>query len=584
MELIKKKYGELQLVDNKWQITNLEPHVCIKLKNVFTRIPSHAAKVFTLQNTPDVAADLLWFIDRYPLKISSDADFQELQRQNNEFWTVQRMSEALLVPDYVPSEREGLLPGQVLRSYQRLAIDFVQLNKKVLVVYDVGLGKSYIGLGIALIQGILPIAIVMEPHLQEQWYEKAISFLGLSFHKVKGNTPYQLPSSDVYLFKYSQLAPWIDVLCAGWLNGIIYDEVQQLRTGEEKSNKNAAAAQINRIIPVVVGMTATLIYNYGIEAYNIVNSIKPGALGTIQEFQREWCVKEPGQSSSKGIVADPDALGAYLRECNILIRKTKADVGQESKQLAPHVEWLEPNLKAVAEMEKLAEKLAIKALTGTFNERGQAARDFDLKMRELTGIAKAHAVAAYVRMFIESGTPVLLFGWHHSVYEIWAKELSDLNPLFYTGSETATQKERNKKAFINGESNLLIMSLRSGAGADGIQYRCSTVIFGEEDWSPQVIEQDVGRLDRDGQKEEVFVFHAVTNYGSDPLMLSMLGLKAEQARGIQDPGSTVIEKQADVDRIKILAAQYLKSKGIAIPEAKSLAERAEELTALKELI
>ncbi|MFA0125667.1 hypothetical protein AB4400_30350, partial [Vibrio sp. 10N.261.48.A2] len=86
-----------------------------------------------------------------------------------------------------------------------------------------------------------------------------------------------------------------------------------------------------------------------------------------------------------------------------LIRRTKADVGQVAKQLEPHIEWVAPNMKKVADMEVLAEQLAVKTLSGSYVERGQAARDFDLKMREMTGIAKAHSVAAYVRMFIESG-------------------------------------------------------------------------------------------------------------------------------------------------------------------------------------
>ena len=149
-------------------------------------------------------------------------------------------------------------------------------------------------------------------------------------------------------------------------------------------------------------------------------------------------------------------------------------------------------------------------------------------------------------------------------------EFADHNPLFYTGSESQAQKERNKKAFIDGESDLLIMSLRSGAGTDGIQHRCSTVIFGEEDWSPQVLHQCVGRVDRDGQEDSVFVFHAVTQYGSDPEMLSILGVKSSQARGIQDPGSKIVGKQVDTDRIKKLAEHYLASRGVKAPERSDL--------------
>src|SRR5579884_3848269 len=43
------------------------------------------------------------------------------------------------------------------------------------------------------------------------------------------------------------------------------------------------------------------------------------------------------------------------------------------------------------------------------------------------------------------------------------------------------------------------MSLRSGAGLDGLQEDCTVGVFGELDWSPEQHRQCIGRLDRDGQ-------------------------------------------------------------------------------------
>tara|TARA_R110002033_G_scaffold135713_2_gene175241 strand:+ start:10696 stop:12447 length:1752 start_codon:yes stop_codon:yes gene_type:complete len=558
-----KTFGNLKLVNSAWTLVDIEPHVVIRLKQLFPRIPKSSSKLFTLNDTLETASDLLWFTQRYPLSIS-DTDLRYLKKQEKLFNKEQAQANSILMPTYTPNNRAGLLDGQSLRNYQLIGLDLIEAVKRTLIIDDVGLGKTYLGLGIGLLPNTLPIVFVVEPHLQDQWAEKASEFINLSVYKPKGNTPYLLPKADIYIFKYSQLSPWVDVLAAGWIKAIVYDEVQQLRRGTE-SNRGMAALGINQVVPVVVGLTATLIYNYGIEAFNISNMIRPGVLGSKEEFLREWCSSGYGQSNDKGIVTDPDSLGSYLKEAKMMLRRTKADVGQVAMQLEPHIEWVSPNMRKVADMEVLAEQLAVKTLSGSYMERGQAAREFDLKMREMTGIAKAHSVAAYARMFIESGTPLILFGWHRAVYAVWEKELSDLNPLFYTGSETQVQKERNKKAFIAGESDLLIMSLRSGAGTDGIQHRCSTVIFGEEDWSPQVMTQCIGRVDRDGQLEPVFVFHAVTNYGSDPEILALLGVKSSQARGIQDPGSKLVGKQTDADRIKKLAQSYLKSRGVTPP-------------------
>ncbi len=76
----------------------------------------------------------------------------------------------------------------------------------------------------------------------------------------------------------------------------------------------------------------------------------------------------------------------------------------------------------------------------------------------------------------------------------------------------------------------MIISLRSGVGLDGLQHRCCTVVIGELDWSPQVHEQIVGRLERPGQTQQVQAIYLHANGGSDPLIIDMLGLKASQAR------------------------------------------------------
>ncbi|WP_052692290.1 SNF2-related protein [Teredinibacter purpureus] len=557
---IRKTYGALRylVTEDAWELSDLEPHVAIRLKQLFPKIPKYSAGPFFIRANNDASADIKWFLDRYPLQ-TTPKDYDYLLNQSESFFSFQSDAEKILLPDWVPHSRSGLLAGQAFRLYQSQGLDFIEKVRQAILVDDIGLGKTYEGLGVALLSNTMPVVIVVEPHLQIQWKEKAESFINLRIDCPKGNRPYDLPSADIYLFRYTQLSGWVDVLSQGWVKSIVFDEIQQLRTGVA-SAKGAAAKAIIQTIDTRVDLTATPLFNYGIEAFNIIDAaIKPRLLGTREEFLIEWCTDDNGR---RGIVKDPKALGAYLRESLVFLRRTKKDVGQEAKQTAPHLEWVDPNEKAVEDSEDLAKQLAMTTLTGSFSEAGSAAREFDMRLRQMTGIVKAKATASYVRMLVETGKPVLLFGWHREVYRIWEEELRDLNPLFYTGEETATQKERAKKAFINGESDILIMSLRSGAGADGIQHRSSTVVFGEFDWSPKVHEQCIGRLDRDGQEDEVFVFYVATEFGSDPVLIDVLGLKSSQSHGIVDPGKDVEIYQADPERIKKLAKAYLKSKDI----------------------
>jgi SNF2 family DNA or RNA helicase len=149
------------------------------------------------------------------------------------------------------------------------------------------------------------------------------------------------------------------------------------------------------------------------------------------------------------------------------------------------------------------------------------------------------------------------------VYDILLRELAEYNPVMYTGSESPTQKEAAKAAFLNGETDCFIISLRSGIGLDGLQARCNTVVIAELDWSPQVHNQVIGRVDRDGQKDQVTVIYLVSEFGSDPLIIDLLGLKASQAHGIINPLETkVADQYSDDTRIKLLAKKFLEKRGI----------------------
>ena len=109
---------------------------------------------------------------------------------------------------------------------------------------------------------------------------------------------------------------------------------------------------------------------------------------------------------------------------------------------------------------------------------------------------------------------------------------------------------------------MLIMSLRAGAGVDGLQGACRTVVFGELDWSPGVLEQAVGRVHRDGQDSAVTVYYLLADSGSDPTVARTLGLKREQVEGIINPdGGGFARLQSDSDRIAKLAEDYLERHG-----------------------
>lgn len=270
-------------------------------------------------------------------------------------------------------------------------------------------------------------------------------------------------------------------------------------------------------------------------------------------------------------VKDPQALGSYLRENFLMLRRTREEVGMSLPAVNKIVQTVEFDEVAVKKAEDTARALAIKVTSGSFVERGAAARDLDIFVRHFTGVSKAKGIAAYLKILLENNEPVVVGAWHRDVYDILLEELAEYKPVMYTGTESAAQKEKAKKAFLSGETNCFIISLRSGIGLDGLQQRCNLVVIAELDWSPQVHEQLIGRVDREGQRQQVTVIYLVSECGSDPLIIDLLGLKSTQSRGIINPFETGAQKiTSDDTRLKLLAKQYLDKKGIHLPSQNTL--------------
>ena len=67
----------------------------------------------------------------------------------------------------------------------------------------------------------------------------------------------------------------------------VFDEPQSLRTGKG-TQKGAAAFLLSQSATYRLGLTATPIYNYGVEMWNVMQFIDDAVPGAWTDFEREW--------------------------------------------------------------------------------------------------------------------------------------------------------------------------------------------------------------------------------------------------------------------------------------------------------
>lgn len=576
--------GTITLTDGgRYLRITAPPQVAQRLVRIFNgaRRDKDGAVIVTASDVN--CHELEWAGQRWPL-VPEGAAVDLVATGAERFRARQVAVEETRSEGYTPPTFDMALPP---REYQRIAADLVWRSGGLLLADDVGLGKTVTAIAAMVAPGALPAIVVTLKHLCKQWERELGKFApALRVHVLSKGTPYPLADTDnteigpsgrrriirngrkrmpdVVVLNYHKLAGWRDELVRLGPGLVVFDEVQELRKGSD-SYKGAAAYGVSYRARARLGLSATPIYNYGAEIRNVMEALAPGLLGDPSEFHQEWCV---GGADGKARLREPEVMRAHLTEQGAMLRRTRREVGRELPPLQRVWQTVETDLDKLKDVADEVAELARVVLStgGDPFAKMQAAQEMDWRLRQATGLAKVPGVVALVRMIldVEPDSPVLLYAHHHLVFDAYASafDRAGIGHASFTGRESASQKETGLRAFIDGKVPILMMAVRSGAGIDGIQKRCRTVVFGELDWSPGVHIQAEGRPHRDGQAEPVTAFYAVSEDGSDPPMQDVLGLKEAQRSALVDgQASGAVLEGADTDRIKKLAAAYLERRG-----------------------
>lgn len=563
-QMPQKTYGKIYRSGEKFKI-DVGGQVRVKFKRWFLATAGEIGPL-TVSDSLGNCQDLEALLVRYPLE-SSDGTLE---------YIADRAAGNRRLGDEMDLIRAGKNIGPIpmilpLRDYQMIPVEMVRRQGFVLCGDSLGLGKTACGVGCHA-AGLGPTVVICQTHLTAQWASQIRKFLGngIRIHiqsKGKGT----IPTCDVLIMTFNMVSKWQHMLDG--FNMLVIDEAQELR--HRGTQKYAACYELARKCNSIMLLTATPVINYGDEIFSLLDLMNPGCLGSFDEFCREWC--KPGKGG-KYIVRDPVALGHYIADQNLFVRRTRKDVGKELPPVNRVVVDIPFSEKVVEMMNRQSLQLAKAILSSgsSFNERGLASRELDMKLRQQTGIAKAPQCALAVADLVESGEKVLVSGWHREVYNTMAEifKSRDIPYWLYTGSEKASDKTKSAEEFMKSKKpGVMMMSLRSGAGLDGLQEHCSVVFHVELDWSRKIMDQLTGRLVRDGQDNQVTEVFAIANGGSDPVISGILGIKEEQATGIVDPNSVQIQpgeeeavSAAEVSRGAALARRILESLGQDMPD------------------
>jgi len=568
-EYIDHVYGTLRY-DGKtksWVIRG-EPCVVELAKGLFPGCSGRGRGVARFKANKRTNGDLNWLMLRYPLEI-----------KNKELWE-KALSEA--VSHVVRREQIFRQPQRVeplrfegtLKNFQQEGLAFLVHNRRSLLADDMGLGKTVQALAYLSTTESYPALLVVPAHLVLNWQKEIPRFItppspggedfdggtvsidevtseirdgmGEAIHIIKGRKPYTLPEASIYIIHYHLLAWWKEVLPEMGFRAVIFDEIQELR--HANTQKYSTASLLSDSCENVIGLSGTPIYNKGGEIWSVMNIIEYHCLSDWESFTREWCA---GYRSD--VVQKPDVLGDYLRREGLLLRRTKEQVLPELPAKRRVIQAVNFDQRKYDDLiqSSIEKALRMDSIVDNF-EKGRLTREIVEDTRQAVGIAKAKYVATFVRMLLEAGEKVLLFAYHHAVFDIYEKELKEFKPVRISGRETAKEKGEAESGFMEDRTNLVMISLRSAAGLN--LQKANVVVFGELDWSPAIHSQAEDRAHRMGQKDSVLCYYLVSATGTDEDIQEALGLKVSQFVGLMGDKS---ENQQDRMLSQIAATEHM---------------------------
>lgn len=547
-----KTFGSLRREGESWVVT-AQADVATRLKRIFPRVQATSLGDIHILDSLEVCRDLEWVLERWPMDVS-DVDRKRLTKGANGHRAQQVRVTAVL--DGTAKHADLPMtpaPGREPRDYQQVAYDLATATGSLLLADELGLGKTESTLLALSDPANRPMLAVTLTGLPRQWLRELDAiFPDLRGVEVTKTKPYDLTDEDgnepdLIVMNYAKLAGWSHHLM-GKVKSVVFDEIQELR--REGTQKHMAAQMIAHQARLKMGASATPVYNYGGEMYSILKVIAPDIVGDRAEFAREWCQAVYGLDQ-KTRISNPSGFRNWMTDQGVFLRRTREEVGismpplnvQEYSIDVDSRDW--KNLLASSDVAQVASLILNE--DAPHKDRWRASGDLDYKMRHATGVAKAPYVAEVAKLVLESEEKIILAGWHREVWDLWQEALADYNPVLYTGTESAAGKARAFDAFKEGDSRILMLSLRSGAGLDGLQESCQVVIFGELDWSPGVHKQVLGRLHRPGQKSPVTGYFCVSDYGADPAMLDTLDLKKIEAEMLVNSDQEIEKQFEEID-------------------------------------
>ncbi|RMD45804.1 DEAD/DEAH box helicase [Candidatus Pacearchaeota archaeon] len=435
---------------------------------------------------------------------------------------------------HLPHQKEGAL--RLLRDHNATAI----------LADEVGLGKT-ITAGLVIKEGIIrgflrKVLVLVPPSLVNQWVFEMKSKFEIDFNVVE--SPEEWKKSDFLiasidrvknLDRGSSFFKHREAHKISW-DLVVVDEAHKLKERGTLRWRFVDRLQKKRFLL----LTATPFQNDLIELYNLLNILKRGHLGTLREFKKRFLLR--------GNKRHPLNAGELKQKLNeIMIRRKRKETGIEYKRRIPRIisvemtkeekviyenivyllkeglldsrgRKIDAHLSLFSILPKItsSSRSAIESLkrikqspiyhSRTRNLAEGIIKDYELAKKD----SKIEKLISIIEEIKKRGDEKAIIYTRHPATLMYIKEkLSHLNLRIVEFVGGLSREEKSSR--INDFRDFADILISTDTGAEGLNFQfCRNLINYDLPWNPMAVEQRIGRIDRIGQKQDMFIYSLAT--------------------------------------------------------------------------
>ncbi|WP_158735168.1 DEAD/DEAH box helicase [Alteribacillus sp. YIM 98480] len=444
----------------------------------------------------------------------------------SEQWTSTTSFDGLLCQNHLSSLE--LFPHQEKTAKRVIE----EMDGKAILADEVGLGKT-IEAGLILkeymVRGLVKKVLILAPaSLTGQWAKE----MNEKFYipAVTQRKTYVWEEADIVVASIdtAKRPPHRDIVLQQEYDMIIFDEAHKLKNPKTKNYEFARLLQKKFCLM----LTATPVQNNPGELYHLINLLKPGLLGNMQEFKTLF--KEKGQEAVKHIVQKVmvrnrrDQTGLTWTKRNVY--STYIDFSEKERTFYDTLFQLKKNpanmIHGFTATTLLREacssrEAAYMTLKNLYEQKEISSTLFEQLMTSLQSISSNSKAEKALDIIQGTDEKVVLFTEYRAtqLYLQWFLRQHGILSVPFRGGFKRTKKEWMQQLFRD-RAKVMIATEAAGEGIN-LQFS-STIINYDLPWNPMRLEQRIGRLHRLGQTKDVEVYNFAVKQTVEEHILSLL--------------------------------------------------------------